>query len=1139
MPVVASTLVFILHLNTNLFNNKLPATHATFACPGTRRIATKSRSNHCFHQSMCALLLLLAGDVHPNPGPVNTCSNSNQPLVKNPNGKSCKFPCGVCSHRVQWNSKAIQCDECSVWFHVKCMGMGWQIFHANEEHKNYNWVCYNCGQCNVGGSGYTNNSIELSNSFESLASLPQSTNPFKTQSTTTLPLKSTKRSRNKTVHVNNMKVIVVNLNSLVSVKKRALFTAMIDRVNPDAVLGTETKLSSDFNTAELSLPNFKVFRKDRNIRGGGVLIAVRNTFTSIEIDTDETCELLWVKVQDVRRKFKTTIFGCFYNPPPSKDASITNFIKSTKEIKSQYPSSNMYIGGDLNLKDIDWENLKVCDNGEHKSSCNLLLDGLQSTSLEQIVHKPTRGSSILDLFITDKPDSVTSVDIIPGISDHEIVECNISTHIQPNHKQPRTIYRYDRVDMDGVKRDTQMFRDCYLNGNQSQRSVNENYDLIKKHLSQILVNNVPSKRISGRHTNPWVTDKIRRLINQRRNMYNKIKSQGEKPRENKKYLDFDKFVKNSIDEGYVDFINKMFDTNVDPLESRKRFYKFCKAQRTDQFGIPPLKNENEIVTESIEKANLLNNHLSNAFTRENLSNIPNKGNSPYPKMPNFTITTNGVAKLLSSLNPSKATGPDCIPGRLLKLLSEEIAPVIASFFQQSLKTGTVPDDFRKAIVTPIFKKGRRCDPGNYRPISLTCILCKCLEHIVTRNVMTHLESNGILSNLQHGFRTHRSCETQLLLTTFDFAKALNQKKQTDAILLDFTKAFDRVAHQRLLHKLAYYGVTGHSLAWIKSFLSERKQSVVLDGVASAEIDVLSGVPQGTVLGPVLFLCFINDISDGISSNIKLFADDALLYRTVETHEDTAKLQKDLTHLETWAKDWQMEFNAKKCFVLNITKKRRVYSHKYKLNNTELEIVHDHPYLGINIDDKLNWNAHVNKVCSKATRSLNFIKRNLKHCPQATRELSYFTYVRPQLEYATSVWNPSTVCNINALEKVNRCGARFVCNNYRQQASPTVMMKKLHWNNLQERRHINDLTQMHKISHCKYNINLDNILKPLPQRTRSNHRAYMNNFHTVCDAMKNCFFPRTIPSWNKLPSALVDVADTKMFRRKITEHLQLQ
>ena len=201
-------------------------------------------------------------------------------------------------------------------------------------------------------------------------------------------------------------------------------------------------------------------------------------------------------------------------------------------------------------------------------------------------------------------------------------------------------------------------------------------------------------------------------------------------------------------------------------------------------------------------------------------------------------------------------------------------------------------------MTPIFKKGDRSLASNHRPVSLTSVCGKLLEHIVYSEVMNLLNLHDILSNAQHGFCLKRSCETQLLLTVHDFASGLNDGKQTDAIILDFTKAFDKVSHKHLCTKLHYYGIRGPILDWIKDLIiSNKSQQVILDGCSSESLPVTSGVPQGTVLGPLLFLCFFNDIPDCISSNIRLYADDILLYRTINVMDDCVKLQDDLNALQ--------------------------------------------------------------------------------------------------------------------------------------------------------------------------------------------------------------------------------------------------
>ena len=296
---------------------------------------------------------------------------------------------------------------------------------------------------------------------------------------------------------------------------------------------------------------------------------------------------------------------------------------------------------------------------------------------------------------------------------------------------------------------------------------------------------------------------------------------------------------------------------------------------------------------------------------------------------------NGVADLINLLKPDKATGPDRISAQLLKLAPDESATILKYIFQQSLDTGSVPNDWKHAFVTPIHKKDSRSTPSNYRPISLTCISCKFLEHILCSHIMKHLSTNNLLSTIQHGFRQFHSCESQLIITIHDLASVLNSKGQTDVVLLDFSKAFDSVSHKRLFIKLAHYGIKGKLLTWLKNFLTDRTQETVVDGEFSNPCKVTSGVPQGSVVGPLLFLLFINDLPEGLTSKVRLFADDCALYLQLTSEDSPPKLQSDLDRLSAWSSTWKLKFNPSKCRVLHVTKKRSPYKHSYYLYGSKL------------------------------------------------------------------------------------------------------------------------------------------------------------------------------------------------------------
>ena len=500
-------------------------------------------------------------------------------------------------------------------------------------------------------------------------------------------------------------------------------------------------------------------------------------------------------------------------------------------------------------------------------------------------------------------------------------------------------------------------------------------------------------------------------------------------------------------------------------------------------------------------------------------------------MPDFNIDLNGILKLLANLKPDKAPGPDGIKPVVLKELREEIAPVIQLLFQRSLTTGKIPADWKKANVSPVFKKGSKSDPANYRPISLTCILCKVMEHIIASKLTQHFNKHNILYDLQHGFRERRSCKTQLIQLVEDLGRKLVERKQVDLVLLDFSKAFDKVSHSKLLFKLSQHGVKGDTLNWIRAFLVGRTQAVVLEGESSSEVPVTSGVPQGSVLGPLLFLLYINDLPQNIQSQVRLFADDTAVYLTVGSSDDKDILQADLDTLQIWERAWDMEFNPSKCQVLNISKSKPLNT-QYTLHGQVLESTNTAKYLGVTLSKDLSWNEHINSITAKANRTLGFVKRNVKTKNEKVKELAYKTLVRPQVEYASPVWSPHTKENINKIEMIQRRAARWVKYNFSSYDSVTDMLCELGWRSLANRRIDARMILLYKIIHGHVAIELPTYFERPIRYTRHMHPLVYRQIHTAVSYYQHSFYPASIVLWNRLPSEVVLLEDLDSFRNGV-------
>lgn len=588
-----------------------------------------------------------------------------------------------------------------------------------------------------------------------------------------------------------------------------------------------------------------------------------------------------------------------------------------------------------------------------------------------------------------------------------------------------------------------------------------------------------------------------------------------------------------MEKAYDEYMNEIIGNSW--KSDSKKFWSFVKSQKRESLGIPTLRKEGRTHVSDQQKAEALNSQFSGVFTRENSAQpLPDKGHSPYLPVQDLTINVNGVTKQLETLNINKASGPDEIPARILRNYAPQCSPILSNIMQQSYDTGELPQDWLRARIVAIHKNGTKSDPGNYRPVSITCICSKIMEHIILSRIAKHLAANKILIDNQHGFREKLSCETQLVEAIHDWARTIDKGCQTDVLLLDFSKAFDKVAHRKLLYKINHYGIRGKTKRWIQGFLTGRTQEVAVNGTSSTPTEVLSGVPQGSVLGPALFLLYINDITEGISSTIRLFADDSVIYRHIENEYDQHRLQEDLQRVFEWAKKWDMEFNLNKCTHLCVTLRRNPWPHTFNINQQAIPQKESCKYLGVTIKQDLNWNTHSEQVRAKASKSLGLVRRTLGACSREVKEAAYMTLVRPQLEYATCAWNPHTSRNSDIIESVQRQAARFVTHQYDRQASVTSMLDNLKWDTLQTRRTLHQAEMFYKVHRGLVNIcmprDITRTTRPLNRNFSQEEQHTYSHPSTRVDCYLYSMFPRAVQVWNRLPEEAVTASNVLQFRR---------
>ena len=915
------------------------------------------------------------------------------------------------------------------------------------------------------------------------------------------------------------------------------FTGKVEELEYPGIVGvTETWAKSN---ETYNLKDYTQYRNDRSDGYGGTILYVK---TEIEqrvcrplndqgFDNSAWC---WI----VEKGGKKTLVGVVYRSPNSSEEN-DNLLKEKLRLANDIAGNNrLLILGDFNLPHIDWEENYLRAGAKRVERD--MLEVINDCHLQQHVREDTRfenlQSSSLDLIFTREEGDVRNIDVQHPLagSDHGIVVADFVSEWQSRvvHR-PKRQYSRGKYDKITEELDQENWREKF-----EGKSVQECWEIFKAKIKELVEKYIPMGTPRD-YNEPWMNKK---LLNQWKKKYHAWKryTGGKSYRRYEEYKKEANILKKKVRQAKRAYEKKL----AKGIRHNKRgFFKYVRSKLTVRPEITQMQNENGgLVDKDGDIVSIMGRYFSSVYSQPSREAMPEMNEMYTSEIQDLKVSRQEVQSRLEKLNTNKSCGPDDIHPRLLQETAKAVSIPLEIIFNLSLNSGECPTDWRTANVTPIHKKGSRTDPGNYRPVSLTSQVCKVLEAIVRKHIIGHLESNNILSDKQHGFREGRSCLTNLLELMESWTQILDEDDGIDVAYLDFRKAFDLVSHPHLIYKMSKYGIKNHVLNWVKAFLGGRTQRVLIRGTASESFEVTSGVPQGSVLGPILFLIFINDLPLEIISPLSLFADDTKIFtRIISEMSKTRRrgsygsevLQRDLNRVMEWANKWKMEFNVDKCKVMHLG--RLNPKHTYTMGGKDLTVTSQEKDLGVTFDDRLEFDKHITGIVNKANSMLGMIRIGFTCLDVEIFKLVYPVLVRPLLEYCVQIWSPHKVKYIDQIENVQKRAVNMVPGMGNMTYEEKLV--KLDISKLVERRFRGDMIETHKIITNKGGLNSDILFDRRVERGDPElHRGH-KIFKKRCEkgVRSNFFSQRVVNPWNNLRKEEVQANKTSGFKGKFDKN----